>query len=185
MKIRKGTLILKIVITIILCMLFILIFSLTKKKCTSVEIISNNLIVGMNESMPYVEIDNFDYYRLTSYYNGDSMSSGSKTGSGKSISDFQINEKGWYTYKGKLVLAAATEELLKSGYSVRMANVRQDEKHYFRYYDEVTIVIDGISYNGIILDSCGASMWYGETRVDLFVSSKEYLVDRKNVKVSW
>ena len=98
-------------------------------------------------------------------------------------SDFQVNEKGWYTYQGKIVLAGATEELLRSGYNINKGNIRQSEKHYFRYYDTLTIEIDGIKYNAIILDSCGISMWEGYHRLDLFVSSKEYVIDRKNVKI--
>lgn len=81
------------------------------------------------------------------------------------------------------MLAGATEELLRSGYSVRNGNIRQQGKHYFRYYDTLTIQIDGTNYEAIILDSCGASMWEGYHRLDLFVSSQEYVVDRRNVKV--
>ena len=119
-------------------------------------------------------------YRLTSYY---PQETSNHTGSGLNTSDFQINEKGWYTYQGKLVLAAATEELLRSGYNVKNGNVRQIGKHYFRYYDTLVIEIDGIKYEGIILDSCGASMWKGYYRLDLFVSSKEYSIDRRGIKI--
>lgn len=117
-------------------------------------------------------------YRLTSFWNNDGYGTGSCTGSGLCEKDFQVNSKGWYTYNGKLVLASATEELLRSGYNVRGGGTRQEGKHYFRYYDEVEIVIDDVIYKGIILDSCGAAMWTGETRMDLFVSSKEYAIDR-------
>ncbi len=120
------------------------------------------------------------FYRLTSYYPAETSNI---TGSGLTTSSFEVNEKGWYTYKGKLVLAGATEELLRSGYSVRNANIRQKGKHYFRYYDTLTIEIDGIKYEGIILDSCGAAAWEGYTRLDLFVSDKKNVIDRKNVKV--
>lgn len=81
------------------------------------------------------------------------------------------------------MLAGATEELLKSGYSVRNGNIRQYGKHYFRYYDTLIIEIDGVKYEAIILDSCGASMWEGYFRLDLFVSSKEYTIDKRGVKV--
>ena len=114
--------------------------------------------------------------KLTSYYTGDGFETGSKTGSGKSTSDFQVNEKGWYTYQGKLVLAAATNALLKSGYSVNGGNVRQEGKHYFNYYDEVIVTINGVDYQGIILDSCGAAMWEGKTIVDLFVTGSSSVV---------
>ncbi len=135
-----------------------------------------------NEEMPLKEPENNEIegikYRLTSYYTGDNTNSGSYVGAGIHTREFKINSKGWYTYKGKLVLAGATEELLRSGYSVKGGNVRQEGKHYFRYYDTVKLEIDGIIYDGIIIDSCGASMWYGETRLDLFVSNKASAVDR-------
>lgn len=117
-------------------------------------------------------------YRLTSFYSNDGYGTGSCTGSGLCEKDFQINNKGWYTYNGYLVLAGATEELLRSGYSVKGGNVRQEGKHYFRYYDTVKLEIDGIIYDGIIIDSCGSSMWYGETRLDLFVSNSSSVIDR-------
>lgn len=123
-------------------------------------------------------VSSSNQYRLTSFYSNDGYGTGSCTGSGLCEKDFQVNERGWYTYNGYLVLAGATEELLRSGYSVKGGNVRQEGKHYFRYYDVITLTIDGISYQGIILDSCGASMWYGETRLDLFVSNKASAIDR-------
>ena len=72
--------------------------------------------------------------------------------------------------------------MLRSGYSVKGGNIRQSGKHYFRYYDTLTVEIDGIKYEAIILDSCGASMWLGETKLDLFVSDAKYAIDRQ-VKV--
>lgn len=108
-------------------------------------------------------------YRLTSYY---PYNTSNCTGSGKCTKDFTINEKGWYLYKGKLVLAAATT-YLKDNYGVI------NGKHYFKYYDEVGLKIDGIKYKGIILDSCGACMNVKtEERLDLFVKSSKYVIDR-------
>lgn len=108
-------------------------------------------------------------FRLTSYY---PEATSSCTGSGKCSWDFQVNDKGWYTWNGKLVLAAATTYLQKSfGYV--------EGKKYFRYKDVVNITIDGVDYEGIILDSCGACMSVAyEDRLDLFVSSKDYVIDR-------
>lgn len=120
----------------------------------------------------------YTFYRLTSFFYGDGYGTGRCTGTGLCVKDFQVNELGWYVYKGKLVLAGATEELLRSGYSANGGNIRQDDKHYFKYYDEVTLEIDGVIYEGIILDSCGAASWWGETRIDLFVSAEQYKIDR-------
>ena len=127
---------------------------------------------------PAPQIQHLGSYRLTSYYVGDGYGSTHCTGSGVCLNSFEVNERGWYTYKGKIVLAAATEELLRSGYNVRGGGHRQPNKHYFRYYDEVKLRVDGIVYDGIILDSCGASMWQGQTRIDLFVSNKNSAIDR-------
>ena len=49
---------------------------------------------------------------FTNYYKGDSEGSTAKTGSGITTDKFQINEKGWYLYEGKVVIAAATYECL-------------------------------------------------------------------------
>ena len=112
-------------------------------------------------------------YRLTSFWSGDELGTGSRTGSGLGEANFIPNEFGWLTYEGKLVLAGPTEELLRTGY-----DIRRPHRHYFRYYDEVRVRIDGLWYDGIILDSCGACMWVREDRLDLFVANKESAIDR-------
>lgn len=125
-------------------------------------------------------------YRITSYHPGDNCASGTKTGSGKTINNFQtmkIGNKDVYTYKGKIVVAAATEELLKSRYNVKGGGTRQEGKHYFRYYDELQLQIDGKWYDCVVLDSCGASMWSGEFRVDIYVPSASNVINRSNVSV--
>lgn len=125
-------------------------------------------------------------YQITSYHPGDGYGSGTKTGSGKSIYDFDtmvIGNKEVYTYNGKIVVATATEELYNTGYSVRGAQRRQEGKHYFRYYDELQINIDGTYYDAIVLDSCGASMWEGEFRVDIFVPTSSDIINRSNVEI--
>ena len=108
-------------------------------------------------------------YRLTSFYPKDELNTGHCTGTGYCSWDFTLNEKGWYTYKGKLVIAAATTYLQKR-YGVK------EGKAYFKYYDEITLTIDGVEYPGIILDTCGAC--YNDERVDLFVKDKASVTDR-------
>lgn len=76
-----------------------------------------------------------------------------------------MNENGWYTYQGKLVLGTATRYLLKYGYS------EIEGKRYFKYYDTVTLTINGKDYEGIVLDSCGACM--KKNIIDLFVSGSK------------
>lgn len=128
----------------------------------------------------------YSNYQITSYHPGDGYGSGTRTGSGKSISDFDtmmIGNKKVYTYKGKIVVATATEELYNTGYSLRNAQKRQEGKHYFRYYDELQINIDGTYYDAIVLDSCGASMWEGEFRVDIYVPTSSDIINRRNVDI--
>ena len=122
-------------------------------------------------------------YRMTYYYPSESSS---YTGSGLSTKNFQINNKGWYTYKGKIVVAAATEELLNSreySYDTKM-HTRVPGRHYYRYYDELTVNVDGVDYPAIVLDSCGASMKLNEDRIDLFVSNAKSGCDRLSVTVT-
>ena len=107
--------------------------------------------------------------RLTSFYANDGYGTGSCTGTGLCENDFQVNENGWYTYQGKLVLATATPYLLNYGFELA------DGIQTYRYYDELTLVIDGISYPAIVTDSCGACM--GDNRIDLFVSNSESVKD--------
>lgn len=107
--------------------------------------------------------------RLTSFYANDGYGTGSCTGTGLCESDFQVNENGWYTYQGKLVLATATPYLLNYGYGLADGIVT------YNYYDEVTVVIDGVSYPAIVADSCGVCMV--DNRIDLFVSNRESIKD--------
>ena len=100
--------------------------------------------------------------RMTSFWANDGYGTGDCTGSGLCSWDFGVNDKGWYTYNGRLVVATATTYLTKYGWSLAKG-VRT-----YNYYDEITLVIDGVEYPAIVLDSCGSSMSNG--RIDLFVS---------------
>lgn len=104
--------------------------------------------------------------RMTSYYPEEGETT---TGSGLGINDFGVNENGWFTYQGKLVVATATTYLANQGWSVG------NGVHLYRYYEELVLTIDGVDYDAIILDSCGSSMT--TDRVDLFVSSVVYAKD--------
>lgn len=125
-------------------------------------------------------------YRITSYHPGDGYGSGNKTGSGKSTSSFdtmKIGNKNVYTYQGKIVVAAATKELLNTGYSVKGAQTSQPDKHYFKYYDTLKIKFNGNTYDAIVLDSCGASMWTGEYRIDIYVPTAQDVINSNNVEL--
>lgn len=107
--------------------------------------------------------------RMTSYYPNDGPGTGSITGSGLGPNNFEVNENGWYTYQGKLVIATATTYLLKYGWTLG------EGVHTYKYYQEITLIIDGISYPAIVLDSCGHAMKSG--RIDLFVSGPSSVKD--------
>lgn len=121
-------------------------------------------------------------YRVTSYYPSESSN---LTGSGKTTNDFStisINGKNVYSYNGKIVVAGATKELLRSGYSKNGSQEPQD-KHYFKYYDTGKIKLYDTWYDFIVLDSCGASMWKGYYRIDIFVQGAKDVIDLKNVDI--
>ena len=101
--------------------------------------------------------------RLTSFYANDECGTGSCTASGLCENNFEINENGWYTYQGKLVIATASDRL---GYT---------EMQTYNLYDEVTLNIYGTDYQAIVLDVCGACMW--DNRVDLFVTNRYSAID--------
>lgn len=107
--------------------------------------------------------------RMTSYYTGDGYGNNTITGTGLKPSDFGVNSKGWYMYKGKLVIATATPYLLKYGYSLG------NGVHTYKYYEELVLNIDGVDYNAIVLDSCGNCM--KTDRIDLFVSNRNSVKD--------
>ena len=145
-----------------------------KKEPENTEILAQNEEKTVENDAKIVENtsiseQNTRAFRLTSYYPEEDTDC---TGSGKCSWDFQVNDKGWYTWNGKIVLAAATTYLQKSfGYV--------EGKKYFKYYDEVNVMIDGNTYKGIILDSCGACMTVTyEERLDLFVNSSQNTIDR-------
>lgn len=130
----------------------------------------NEIVEVMQEEPVEEEVEEVFYEtRMTSYYPGDDCKSGTVTGSGKSIKDFEVNEYGWYTYNGKLVVATATKYLLNYGFTL------SEGVHTYKYWDEITIEIDGVRYEAIVLDSCGHAMH--SDRIDLFVSNSKSVKD--------
>lgn len=108
-------------------------------------------------------------YRMTYYYPGDDTNSGSTTASGKGAKDFQLNDKGWYTYNGKLVVATASKRLLSWG------RYKDSTEQTYNLYDELVLSINGIDYDAIVMDVCGACM--KNTKIDLFVKDRESGLD--------
>ena len=135
---------------------------------------TENIVETNEESNNKIQsiVDTSYETRMTSYYPEESSDC---TGSGLCSWDFQTNEFGWFTYQGKLVVATATEYLLKYGFTL------YDGVHTYKYYDEIVLNIDGVDYQAIVLDSCGSSM--RTDRIDLFVSGswavKDIMVEVK------
>ena len=137
------------------------------------------------EQTQIIEDKTLEGYRVTSYHPGDNCLTSTKTGSGKTINDFSIitiDGKQVYTYQGRIVVAGATNALLKSGYS-KNGSQEEQVKHYFNYYDTGRIKINNEWYGFIVLDSCGAAMWKGYYRLDIFVPSSNDVIDIKNVEI--
>ena len=101
-------------------------------------------------------------YRITYYHDGDAYGSGKCTASGICTNRLDINEKGWYTYKDRLVIA--------TGYEYKM-------------YDKLIVNIKGVDYPAIVLDKCGACR--RDTRIDLYVKDKDSGIDMKGVGVRY
>lgn len=111
--------------------------------------------------------------RLTSYYPRGRVV-GNTTGCGLTITDFEVNEYGWYTYDGKLVIATATDYLLNYGWKYG------EDVRLYTYYDVLILEIDGVEYEAIVLDSCGICMT--RSYIDLFVLNESAVID-KQIKV--
>lgn len=156
----------RIGIILLLCMLFNHNGKITK---------DNTLTITYYAPVGVPNRINDDIYRLTHYYTGDSTNSTTITASGLSTNQFQVNNKGWYTYQGKLVMATANTRLLS------WDQYKNSTQKTYNLYDEFTIVIDGIDYKAIALDVCGACM--SNKKIDLFVAGSEYGIDRKEVQV--
>ena len=159
----------------VLVLILVLIAMLITKECKK-EIKNQNTIIETKEVIKkeFVSKPNEIYIpktyttRMTSYYTNDECNSVDITASGLSSKNFDINENGWYTYQGKLVIATA---------SYRLKNwTMTDQAHPYNLYDELVIKINGINYDAIVLDLCGMCMWYN--RIDLFVSNKQSAIDK-------
>ncbi len=134
-----------------------------KRKYQPIGIVEPEPIVEKTQSDTQEHISSSYTTRMTSFWGNDGYGTNECTGSGKCSWDFGVNDKGWYTYQGKLVVATATTYLAKQGWKVNTG------VHLYKYYEELVLTIDGVEYDAIILDSCGSSM--KTDRIDLFVSN--------------
>lgn len=150
------------------------------KLCGFNNLLNNCNTNIINKYIQWKKITNYIHIQpvlLTNYYVGDNTGSGSTTSSGLSVNDFQINDLGWYTYKGKIVVAAATYVCLRASTGA-CAKYKTLPEGYsiFNLYDEITIIYDEIEYDGIVLDSMGAGFWKLDNepyqRIDIFVTKE-------------
>ncbi len=128
----------------------------------------------------FLATNNLDTVRFTSYWVGDG-SSADMTSSGLNSHDFEVNNQGWYTYQDKVVLASATDVCLESTTGAcGKYNELPEGYNLHSLFDELVIHVDGVEYDAIILDSCGASFWNEEhQRYDLYIADVQYLTDMK------
>ena len=135
--------------------------TIESKKVNKIKVDEN--IIKQEEVIKEVVEDNSYTTRMTSYWADDGYGTGNCTGSGLCSWDFEVNDKGWYTYQGKLVVATATTYLANQGWYLA------DGVHTYKYGDEITLTIDGVDYQAVVRDSCGNCM--KTDRIDLFVSN--------------
>ena len=135
---------------------------------------------------PITEISLIDI-TLTRYYPNDSTGSDKCTAT-KCTSDFEVNDKGWFTYQGKVVMATATYACQKYCKNRAKYGPLPSDYRIYNFYDEIQFELEGAKYTGIVLDSCGACMWNinGEKiqRYDIYTPSgktNSSLIQGKNV----
>lgn len=101
---------------------------------------------------------------FTNYFMGDG-SSGTTTASGLKVTDFEVSDEGWYTYKGMIVVATANATRLKRGFGEGYMS--------HELYEELTLEISGERHHAVVLDVCG-SCYYTEgeflQRYDIFTT---------------
>jgi len=182
MKRRLGLIRREMFCLLYLLVLFLCVVRVGKiNKITTYNVAGSSSITSVNLETEYVEPPKIELekltfnepqkyeYRLTSYYLNDECNSTDCVGAGFCAKDLVANEKGWYTYNGKLVVAAATT------YMQNVFGVKEN-KLYFKYYDELKLTIDGVEYDAIVLDTCGAC--YKNEIIDLFVKDASSAIDR-------
>ena len=147
-------------------------FSNTSKKKIDRFILhkENNPIINVIEEQkptpePIVEQPKSHNSRMTSYWVGDDCNSEDMTASGKTTRDFELNDKGWYTWNDMLVIATASKRLGKTN------------QRTYRLYEEIYIKINDIVYKAVVLDVCGACM--RDNRIDLFVKDRASMIDQQ------
>ena len=176
---------------ILLSLLFIS-MAIVPMEATVSETVSETFIVpevSFKEFMePVEEEPTEELYDITvtRFYPNDSTGSDTCMAT-MCINKLEVNEKGWYTYEGKVVVGAATYACQKYCRNRDKYGPLPDGYRIYNFYDEVKLVIEGVVYTGVVLDSCGACMYHinGETlqRYDIYTvngSASSSLLSTKN-----
>lgn len=123
---------------------------------------------------------------FTNYYSGDATGSTKCTGAVDSLGNrmctnmFKVNEQGWYTYDGHVVVATATTHCLKSNkFGCEYYDSVPEGIPVFKYWDTFRFEYEGRYYDAVVLDSCGACHVYNKSdkglpRMDIYISSKKH-----------
>ena len=159
----------------VLVLLLVVMFTPSPTVVYEAVYVDNIIVVSRNDATIMKERVVF-----TSFWPSDATGSGTITHSGLAISDFQLNENNWYTYHGMVVVATATTQCLESSKgSCGKYMEPLDTHHYFDLFSIIQIIVDGKTYDAIVLDSCGACFWDEEyQRVDIFVKDKNASVGK-------
>ncbi len=134
---------------------------------SKIEILSNRAVI-LKEIMEKIEYETKNSEVVdalfSNYFIGDGSSS-EITASGYKISDFDVNELGWYTFQNKVVVATAN--------TTRLSKYLYGGYRSHELFEKIHLIIEDVVYPAIVLDVCGAC--YGisnetKQRYDIFTT---------------
>lgn len=179
-----ATIILGLMQLLIITLLFAILLNISKVSAKDIEVEEKpNVPCVEVEEYKEVETETKTQVMFTNYYPNDRTGSTHRTGSGFTTENFEVNELGWYTYEGKVAVATATNECIKSKYKgCDLYNEYVEGITYYSYGDELEFEFDGVRYEAVVLDSCGSShdkAWLEENAnglnlIDIFMVSGKY-----------
>ena len=178
-----GTIILGLMQLLIIVLLFAILLNLPKVEATPIVVEEPSTPAVEVEEYKEVEAETKTEVMFTNYYPNDKTGSTHSTGSGLTTENFEINELGWYTYKGRVVVATATDKCVESNYKgCDLYNEYEEGITYYTYGDELEIEFNGVRYEAVVLDSCGSSHdkeWLKENAkglnlIDIYMVSEKY-----------
>lgn len=142
------------------------------------EVVVETHVIHIKQTVSHLVKERVEF---TNYYINDGYGTGITTSSGITVESFKVNERGWYTWEGYVVIATATNLCIDvTNGACGKYNEHKDTHHYFDLFDTLTIIVDNQEYSAIVLDSCGACNWDEEfQRVDIFIAHPKYTFGKK------